>query len=91
MPSSPIKDHRDVFVFCDRRRETIKKLLHCSGIDLWHHKGEGIVRKRLYRREQIGEGKALISQTRRPLAPDVPAAADAALLPDARFVLEKNP
>jgi hypothetical protein len=64
--------------------------LHRSRIHIRHHQGEGVVRARLYGGEDIGEDEALVAKSWRTLAALPPDMADAALLADARFVLEEN-
>jgi len=64
--------------------------LHRRRIDIGHHQRESIVRAWLHRREDVGEGEALIAKPRRTLAAPPPDMTNAALLTDARLVLEEQ-
>jgi hypothetical protein len=66
-------------------------VLHGFGRHFGHDKREGVVGPRLDGREDVGEREALVGETRRALAARPPDVADAALLADARLVLEEQP
>ena len=90
MPARLIKDHHGVFVMSDRFRELVEEGLHCRRIGIRHDEGEGIIRTRLDGREDVGEGKALVAEPRRPLATLPPDVADPAFLANPRLILEKQ-
>lgn len=79
-----------MFIVCNRVREAVEKGLHRHRRYLGEHEGERIVGAGLDRAENVSERIALIGGTGRALAPDEPAVADAALLADPRFILEKQ-
>jgi hypothetical protein len=79
-----------VLVLADRYRELIEELLHRRGVSVRQHQCEGIVGAGLDGCEDVGEREALVAQARGPLAALPPDAADAALLADARLVLEEQ-
>jgi hypothetical protein len=64
--------------------------LHGRRIGIGHHEREGIIGARLDGGEDVGEGESLVAEAGRALAPLPPDVADAAFLPDARLVLEKQ-
>ena len=80
-----------MFVFPERLREAIEKRLHRRRIGIGQHEREGVVASRFDGGEDVGEGKPLVAEPRRALPPLPPDMADAAFLPDARFILEKQP
>jgi hypothetical protein len=59
--------------------------------NLGQHQREGIIRTRLDGGIDVGEGVALVGAAGRALAAREPAVADAALLANARLVLEHQP
>jgi len=85
-----IKDHHGVFVMSDRFRELVEEGLHCRRIGIRHDEGEGIIRTRLDGREDVGEGKALVAEPRRPLAALPPDVADPAFLANPRLILKEE-
>jgi hypothetical protein len=68
----------------------IEELLHRLGVGVWQYQREGIVGAGLHRREDVGEGEALIAQAWGALPSLPPDAAYATFLTDARLVLEKQ-
>jgi hypothetical protein len=64
--------------------------LHRRRIGIGHHQRESIVSAWLHGGEDIGEGEALIAEPRRALPALPPDMTDAALLADARLVLEEE-
>ena len=64
--------------------------MHRRRIGIGQYEREGIIGTRLNSGEDVGEGEALVAEARRTLAPLPPDMADAAFLPDARLVLEKQ-
>ena len=64
--------------------------MHRRRIGIGHHQRESIVRAWLHGCEDIGEGEAPIAEPRRTLAALPPDMANAALLADARLVLEEQ-
>ena len=80
-----------MLVLCDRRREAIEEFLHRLGIDVWQDERESVVGAGLDGCEDVGERKALVAQARWTLAALPPDVADAALLADARLILEEQP
>jgi hypothetical protein len=79
-----------VLIGRDRDRETVEKQLHGLGVHVRQHEREGIVRPRLDRREDVGEREALVGETGRALAALPPDMTRAALLSNARLVLEEQ-
>jgi hypothetical protein len=65
--------------------------LHGVGRDLGQEQREGVIRARLDGAVDIREGIALIASPGRSLTSCEPAMTDATLLPDAGFILEKEP
>ncbi len=90
MPASLIEDHHRMFAISDGFRKAVEEDLHRRRIGIGHHQREGVVRARLYGREDIGEGETPVAKPRRPLAALPPDMTDAALLADARLVLEEQ-
>lgn len=90
MPACLIEHEHHVFVGFDRLRELVEVDLHRGRRDLGQDQREGIVRTRLDSTVDVGERIALIALSGRALAARVPAMTDAALLPDACFILEKR-
>ena len=80
-----------MLVLRDRRREAIEEFLHRLGIDVWQDERESVVCAGLHGCEDVGERKALVAQARWTLAALPPDVADAALLADARLILEEQP
>jgi hypothetical protein len=68
----------------------LEKRLHARAVRIGQDQRERVVGAGLGRSVDVGVDIALIEQARRPLAPPPPDMADAALLPDARFVLKKE-
>ncbi len=79
-----------MFVLSDGFGEAVQEGLHRHRIGVGHHQRKSVVRARLHGGENIGEGEAPVAKSRRPLAALLPDVADAALLADARFVLEEQ-
>jgi hypothetical protein len=79
-----------MFVFPERRSEAVEELLHRCRIGIGQHQREGIMGAGFHGGEDIGEGEALVAEARRALAPFPPDMANAALLADARLVLEEQ-
>jgi hypothetical protein len=90
MPACPVKHHHGMVLLGKRFGEAIKKHLHRCRIGIRQHKCEGMISARLNGSEDVGKGEAFIAQARRALAPLPPDVADAALLADARLVLEEQ-
>jgi hypothetical protein len=90
MPASLIEDHHRVLVISDGFRKAVEEDLHRRRIGIGHHQREGVVRARLYGRENIGEGETPVAKPRWPLPSLPPNMADAAFLADARLVLEEQ-
>jgi hypothetical protein len=90
MPASLIENHHRMFVVSDGFCKAVEKDLHRRRIGIGHHQREGVVRARLYGGEDVGEGKAPVAKPRRPLPALPPDMADAALLADARLILEEQ-
>ena len=80
-----------MLVLRDRRREAIEEFLHRVGIDVWQDERESVVGAGLDGCEDVGEREALVAQARWTLAALPPDVADAALLADARLILEEQP
>ncbi len=91
VPSGLIGEHGHVLVVGDRGGEAIEELLHRLGIGPRHHQSEGVVGAGLDGGEDVGEREALVGKAWRALAPRPPDVADAALLADARLILEEQP
>ena len=79
-----------MLILADRGGEAIKKLRLGVGVYLGHDQSERIVRSRLNSREDVGEGEPVVGDTRRSHASLPPDMGGAALLSDARFVLEEQ-
>jgi hypothetical protein len=79
-----------MFVISDGFRKAVEEDLHRRRIRIGHHEREGVVCARLYGREDIGEGETPVAEPLRALAALPPDMADAALLTDARLVLEEQ-
>ena len=90
MPTGPIEDHHRMVVIGDGFRKAVKEGLHRRRVGIGHHQREGVVGAGLYGGEDIGEGEAPVAKPWRPLPALPPDMADAALLADARFVLEEQ-
>ena len=88
VPSRAVENERDVLVVSDRLGEGVEKHLHARAVRIRQNQREGVVRAGLYRRVDVGVHITLIEQARRSLTALPPDVADAALLPDARLVLE---
>ena len=71
-----------------RRGEGVEENLHAGGVGVGQDQGEGVVGAGLDRRVDVGIDIALIEETRRTFAALPPDMTDAALLADARLVLE---
>jgi hypothetical protein len=84
VPTGLIEHHDGVFVLADYGGEAVEELLHCLGVGVRHDKGEAVVV--LDRREDVGEGEALVAQSRRTL-PAPPDVAGPSLLANARLIL----
>ena len=90
MPACLIEHHHRMFVISDGFGKAVEEGLHRRRIGIGHHQRESVVRAWLHGREDIGEGEAPIAEPRRTLAALPPDMADAALLADARLVLEEQ-
>ena len=90
MPTRLIEDHRYVLVFSDGFGKAVEEGLHRRRIGIGHHQRKGIICAGLYGSEDIGEGEALVAEPWRALAALPPDMADAALLANARLVLEEQ-
>ena len=88
VPSSAVENERDVLVRSDHLGERVEKHLHTRAVRIRQNEREGVVRAGLDGRVDVGVHIALIEQARRTLTALPPDVADAALLPDARLVLE---
>jgi hypothetical protein len=64
--------------------------LHRRRIDIGHHQRKRVVRAWLHRCEDVGESESLVAKPWRTLAALPPDMTNAALLTDARLVLEKQ-
>jgi hypothetical protein len=91
MPARSIEHHRRMLVRGERLREAVQEHLHRSGIRIGQHQREGVIRAGFDGGKDIGKGEALVAEPRRALPALPPDMADAAFLPDARFVLKKQP
>ncbi len=80
-----------MLILGDCRREAIKKDLHSFCVHVRHDEREAIVGAGLDGCEDASEREAFIADTRRTFAALPPDVAGAALLADARLVLEKQP
>jgi hypothetical protein len=85
-----IEHHDRMLVIRDGFGKAVQKGLHCRRIGIGHHQRKGVICAGLYGSEDIGEGEALVAEPRRSLAALPPDMADAALLADARLVLEEQ-
>ena len=90
VPSGLVENQKDMLVRADGCDEFIQIDLHGVGGDCRQNEREGVIRARLHGAVNIGEGVALITSPRRPLAPGEPAVTDAPFLANARFILEKE-
>lgn len=90
MPAGLIHEHDDVLIGLYRLRVGIEEELHRPRRHLGQNQREGVVRSRFAGGKEVGEGEAIVGKARRALAFRVPAVADAALLPDARLILEDD-
>jgi hypothetical protein len=80
-----------MLVVGNRLGEFVEKDLHRHSRHLRQHQSEGIVGAGLAAAEDVCEREAVVGKSRRTNAFCKPAVADAPLLADARFVLEKYP
>jgi hypothetical protein len=90
MPTGLIENQEDMFVRANGFGKLVEIDLHGVGRDLRQDQRESVIRARLHGAVNIGEGVALITSPRRPLAPGEPAVTDAPFLANARFILEKE-
>ena len=90
VPSGLVEHHGDVLVIGDCGGETIEEDLHRLGVGVGQNKGEAVIRAGLDRREDVGEGEALVAKAGWSLAAFPPDVACASLLADARLVLEEQ-
>jgi hypothetical protein len=90
MPARLIEHHHRMFVLRKGFCKAVEEGLHRRRIGIGHDEREGVVRARLHGGEDIGEGEALVANPQRALAALPPNVADAALLADARLVLEEQ-
>jgi hypothetical protein len=70
--------------------EAIQKGLHRHSISIRHHQRKGVIRAGFDGGEDIGEGEALVAESRRALPALPPDMADPALLADTRLVLKEQ-
>lgn len=70
--------------------EAVKELLHRFRIGIGHDERKGIVCPWFDSGKDVGEGETLIAKSWRALPSFPPNVAGTALLPDTRFVLEKQ-
>ena len=70
--------------------KAVEEVLHRRRIGVGHHQRKRVVCTWLHGCEDIGEGEAPVAKARRTLAALPPDMTDAALLADARFVLEEQ-
>ncbi len=90
MPTCLIEHHHGMVVLGERLGKAVEEGLHRRRIDIGHHERESIVRTWLHGCEDVGEGEALIAEPRRALSALPPDMTNAALLTDARLVLEEQ-
>jgi hypothetical protein len=88
VPAGAVEHERDVLAVRDRLGECVEKRLHCDPVGVGQDQRERVVGAGLDGGVDVGVDIALIEQARRSLAALPPDVADAALLPDARLVLE---
>jgi len=79
-----------MLILADRLGEAVEKQLHRLGVHVGQDQREGIVRAGFDSREDVGEREALVGNAARSLAALPPDVACAALLADARFILEEQ-
>ena len=90
MPACLIEHHHRMFVISDGFGKAVEEGLHRRRIGIGHQQCESVIGAWLHGREDIGEGEALIAEPRRTLPALPPDMTDAALLADARLVLEEQ-
>ena len=90
VPAGLVENQEEMVVRANRFGKLVEIDLRGVGRDLGQDEREGVIRARFHRPIDIGKGIALIASPRRPLAPREPAVADAALLANAGFILEKE-
>ena len=90
MPSCLVENQNGMLAGGNGFGEFIQIDLHGVGRDFRQDEREGVIRARLHRAVNIGEGVALIAPPWRPPAPREPAMTDAPFLANARFILEKE-
>jgi hypothetical protein len=91
MPPGLIENQEDMLVRANGFGKLVEIDLHGVGRDLGQEQREGVIRARLDGAVDIREGIALIASPGRSLTSCEPAMTDATLLPDAGFILEKEP
>jgi hypothetical protein len=79
-----------MFVLSDSFGKAVEEGLHRRRIGIGHEQGESVISAWLHGRENIGEGEAPIAEPWRTLPALPPDMTDAALLADARLVLEEK-
>jgi hypothetical protein len=79
-----------MFVSGEGFGETVQERLHRRRIGIGHHEREGIIGAWLDGGEDVGEGKPLVAQPWRALAPLPPNMTDAAFLADPGLVLKEQ-
>jgi hypothetical protein len=79
-----------MFILSNGFRKAVEEHLHRRRIDIGHHQRKGVVRARLDGGEDISEGETPVAEPRRALAALPPDMTNAALLADARLVLEEQ-
>ena len=90
MPARLIKHHHGMVILGKHLGKAVEEGLHRRRIGIGHHQRKGIICAGLYGSEDIGEGEALVAEPRRTLSAPPPDMTNAALLADARLVLEKQ-
>ena len=90
MPACLIEHHHGMVILGKRLGKAVEEGLHRRRIGVGHHQRKSIVRAWLHGRKDVGESEALIVKPRRTLPAPPPDMTDAALLADARLVLEKQ-
>ena len=90
MPARLVEDHRRVFILSDGFGEAVEEGLHRRRIGIGHRQRESMIGAWLNGGEDIGEGEAPVAKPRRALAAPPPDMTNAALLADARLVLEEQ-
>ena len=88
MPAGPVYNKRDVLILGNRRGESVEERLHARRVGVRQDQHEIVIGAGLNGCIDVGVGVALVEKAPRALAALPPDVANAAFLPDARFVLE---